>query len=107
MLIILLWLTYAYVYLCTIFKSYNYFGKVKIKNIHKGEKVDLDPDSRLIIVNLGTLFLCLSFLGHKTMTVSIYRADSTKSQSNARTFDATFGTRKDLINACPLLLLGC
>lgn len=93
--------------MCTIFKSYNCFSKVKIKYIHKGEKVDLDPDSRLIIVNLGNLFLCLSFLSHKTMTVSIYRAVSRKSQNNACTFDAMLGTRKDLINACPLLLLGC
>lgn len=67
--------------------------------------MDLDPDSRLIIVNLGDLLLCLSFLSHKTMTVSIYRAVRRKSQNNACTFGATFGTRKDLINACPLLLL--
>lgn len=75
--------------------------------MHKGGKMDLDPDSRLIIVNLGDLLLCLSFLSHKTMTVSIYRAVRRKSQNNACTFGATFGTRKDLINACPLLLLGC
>lgn len=69
--------------------------------------MDLDPDPRLIIGNLGNLLLCLSFLSHRAMTMSIYRGVRRKSQNNVRTFGATFGTRKDLINTCPLLLLCC